>query len=512
MAFKLSDLLVKLRLDNKQYNTELQESGKKTSSFGKGIKKIGGLIAGAFAVGAVTNFAKEAVKAFDIQAQAENQLLVALKGRRDVQRDLINQARELQGETLFGDEETIRAQALIAAFVKEADQIKQIIPLVQDLATAKGMQLSAAADLVSKTLGSSTNALSRYGIEVEGTVGSVERLESLMGGLNDAFGGQAASAAKVGTGALKQLGNAFGDLKEVIGELIIEQQNQQSSLTKLLTTGVNRVTGFFEKVSTLRKTGLDFKTSLAGAIFGTEEDFNMVEHALASAEQKTVKVADTVIKKAKEVKREGSIFGAMGGMFGTPSVGSETELPTGLADMSGFMGKQKESAAKTQKEINDSILAEEQMFVDHMNGILSSGMADFVSTFAEGIGKLASGDIGLGDFFDAILSQIGGFLSTFGKALVAYGIAEAAFMKSFDPVSKIAAGAALIAIGGFIGGLGSKGPQGFSGGTSAVSSSSFSGVASASQLQDDRNYTFELQGTKLIGVINNTNRRNTSIR
>jgi len=32
------------------------------------------------------------------------------------------------------------------------------------------MDLAGAADLVSKTLGSSTNALSRYGIEVTGAV------------------------------------------------------------------------------------------------------------------------------------------------------------------------------------------------------------------------------------------------------------------------------------------------------------------------------------------------------
>ena len=54
------------------------------------------------------------------------------------------------------------------------------------MATAKGMNLSAAADLVAKSVGSSTNALSRYGIQIEG-VGSTERLDSAVIALEGQF-------------------------------------------------------------------------------------------------------------------------------------------------------------------------------------------------------------------------------------------------------------------------------------------------------------------------------------
>ena len=218
---KLADLFIKLGLQKDGFDKGLNDAKSKTNAFGSAVKKIGGMLAGVFAVGALKSFAKESLNLYNIQAQAEQQLLIALKGRKDAQRDLIRQAQYLQGLTLFGDEETIRAQALIAAFVKEENQIKKIIPLVQDLATAKMMSLSGAADLVSKTLGSSTNALSRYGIQVEGAVGSSERLESLMKGLNNAFGGQAEAAANVGTGGITQFKNAIGDLREEIGKLLV---------------------------------------------------------------------------------------------------------------------------------------------------------------------------------------------------------------------------------------------------------------------------------------------------
>ena len=89
-----------------------------------------------------------------------------------------------------------------------------------DLAAAKGFDLVAAADLVSKTLGSSTNALSRYGIEVVGAVGSTERLESLTGNLARVFGGQATEQANTMTGAIAQMNNALGDAGEVMGEVL----------------------------------------------------------------------------------------------------------------------------------------------------------------------------------------------------------------------------------------------------------------------------------------------------
>jgi len=166
-------------------------------------------------------FVKGSLKAYDTQIKAEKSLFVAMEGRISATNTLIRQARQLQKMTLFGDEETIKAQALIAAFVDEADAIRKVIPLVQDMAQAKGMDLAGASDLVAKTLGSSTNALSRYGIEVTGAVGSTERLDSLTRGLTEAFGGQAEAAALVDA-QFTSLKNTIGDIQESIGGFIAD--------------------------------------------------------------------------------------------------------------------------------------------------------------------------------------------------------------------------------------------------------------------------------------------------
>jgi hypothetical protein len=208
-----------------------------TSKFEKGtnktmgmLKKVGGAAAIAYGAKKVWDFAKAASEAADVQLKAEAKLLTALKGREDVQQALIKQAGELQKKTLYGDEQTIEAASLVAPFVKQEEALKRVIPLIQDFASAKGMDLKNAADLIGKTLGSETNALSRYGLEVEGAVGSTERLDTLTRSLTDAFGGQAEAAAKTGLGPWQQFQNTMGDVMESLGMLFIPLLNKIGTL------------------------------------------------------------------------------------------------------------------------------------------------------------------------------------------------------------------------------------------------------------------------------------------
>ncbi len=89
-----------------------------------------------------------------------------------------------------------------------------------DFSAAQGIGLTDAAKLLSKSLGSSTNALTRYGIEITGAVGSQERLETAITNMSSKFLGQA-EAATVGAGKLQQFENQVGDLQEKIGGLIV---------------------------------------------------------------------------------------------------------------------------------------------------------------------------------------------------------------------------------------------------------------------------------------------------
>ena len=214
----------------KVYNKEIKKTNKTQEELNRGFFNItnrGRLLSNTFAtlrsklllvtfgVALATKLFKGLSDAFIKQEKAEKKLEVAL-GRSS--KALLNKAAALQQVSVFGDEAIIDVQALIGSFIKDEKAINAATKATLDLASAKGMDLKTAGDLVSKTLGSSTNALSRYGIEVTGAVGSTKRLESLTGNIATLFGGQAAAATETLGGSITQMANAMGDANEAMGK------------------------------------------------------------------------------------------------------------------------------------------------------------------------------------------------------------------------------------------------------------------------------------------------------
>jgi len=151
------------------------------------------------------------------QELAEKKLETALGKRSNA---LLAFASAQQKVTTYGDEETITAMSLVGAYTTNEKAIARLTEASMDLASAKGMDLKSAVDLVSKSVFSSTNALSRYGVTIEGSVGSTERLESATKTLSALYGGQAKKQAETFLGSMKQLGNSAGDVGEKFGAVV----------------------------------------------------------------------------------------------------------------------------------------------------------------------------------------------------------------------------------------------------------------------------------------------------
>ena len=215
MAIK--QLLIKLGLKgDKKTKQGLTGVDNSMKSLAKSALKVGGVL---FAARGLIRGFQRTIELAKIQEVAERKLSSAY-GKST--KNLLDYARALQKVSVFGDETIIEAQALIAAFVDEEEAIKKATQATLDLATAKGMELTVAADLISKTLGSTTNAMSRYGISVEGAVGSSERLESLVGNVADKFGGMAFQISETTSGQLDQIKGEWSDAMESIGRGMLE--------------------------------------------------------------------------------------------------------------------------------------------------------------------------------------------------------------------------------------------------------------------------------------------------
>lgn len=227
-----------------KYHRNVNTAGGITTKFGRIMSAVRSkLLIYSFAVGLVGKAVTSLIGKSLEQEKAEKKLEVAL-GRTNSA--LLNQASALQQTTTFGDEAIISAQSLIAAYTEDEEQIKKATEATLDLAAAKGMDLNAAADLVAKSFGSSTNALQRYGIEVKGAAGSTARLESLTTNLANLYGGQATGAANTLSGAIKQMNNAFGDTNESLGavfEPIIKR------VVAFLRQGAENANNFFKTLN-----------------------------------------------------------------------------------------------------------------------------------------------------------------------------------------------------------------------------------------------------------------------
>ena len=488
----VTNLTAVLQMNNTKFKKGISGSKKAMTGMQKQMVAMKGLIATTFAIGAITSFTKSAFKALDTQRKAEAALLTALKGRSDVQRELIQQAQELQKLTLFGDEETIMAQSMIAAFVRSGETLKMVTPLVQDMATALGMDLVGAASLVAKTLGSSTNALTRYGITVTGAVGSSERLTSLVNGLSEAFEGQSIAAADADT-SLTQLKNRWGDFQESVAGIIVSIGPAIKDFFNLM--GQEEITKwdkFLSLFDSQRMAGLQaYAEAIDDAAVATEkaakaaEKFQAIDFSKSSVGNFKKSGLWAMAFAVGDLPKAESAGTAGAGPFG----GFEGQLPNineGLAttlDLSNMLGDSWEEWASIMAEDvqNDFFptinkMQTETQKLGEMVGVMMVSQFD---ALGDAIGRSLMGAEGaLQSLGETILANLGNILIMVGLQMGPAGL----------PL--IIAGAGLQLGSGLIKGLGATTPEAVRGNPNAGGSVNFkiSGRDLTGVLQRDSTY------------------------
>jgi hypothetical protein len=503
---KVADLYAELGLKKDKFDKGMKDAEGGPSRLGKAFNVAGVAIAASLTLVAAGLMAvgKQSIAAWDAQEKANQGLLVALKGRRDMQQALLEQAGQMQKTTLFEDDAIIQAQKMLAVMGLSVVQIKDLIPLIADFSTATGMDMAQAANLVGKAIATGTNALGRYGVELDSTMSKTEKANAIMTVFTERYGNQAEAAARAGASGLQQLNKAWGEIQETIGAKIGPFMAALSSLLagKMLdatsgaaATGMQKTINEYvnadaagrEKVISGLKSTLAEYTRLYKEAKANDDKVNrghyagqmdVVREALETIEdlnkESNVKIVDDTAKTTKAIK-ELWLEATTVPQFdygvsqltpkGMPGI-SSMDLASDTTGMGPIEFNYEELATATEKYTQ---------FIADMNSAMSQFTADFIGTFAEGIGQLMSGNIGLDQFFNTILSAFGGFISQMGKMLIAYGIGMEAFKKAFtNPFAAIAAGVALTVIGGLISGLASKGPS-MSGSSSGMSGGGIGG-------------------------------------
>ena len=619
MANKLSDLFVKLGLNSSSFNKGIDGAQKKTNAFGNGLKKIGGLIAGAFAVTAIVSFGKELVmlggvaegvrSAFNRMAE-DNTMADLKKATAGTVSELELMKRAVSAKNLGLP---IKDLANLFEFAtKRAQETGESVDfLVNSIVTGIGRK----SPLILDNLGISAIELRKQLKGVGFESAQVSDIAAAVGRI--AAESMAESGKIIDTNAIKvaSLGAKWDDLKLKIAEtpLVINKVSDSIDLLdKALTVLESEHLSFWEKINIFQSQDKTFdeaqkrlneyneltkktipelnkllevetkRLKLLGESGGdldvyiesakavtrlresiekinkerqesikhideestafrnqieeertlseeqanriqligelkTETDklkesidlFNTSQGAELQATLKQIKANEELIKQLTTLRSVREVApAAIAPIDEIPEIG----LPFVSEETLQLNAKNLEAMVTQLDDFSDEVKASWQELGEALDQIIIGGIMSVVDDFGQAIESIFAGDFNIKDVAGRLLGTIGDFLGEFGKMLILYGIAQEAFWTSLGlgPIGAgvaIAAGIALVAIGGAISGVGqkvSKGNLSTGGGAGGASGGGFN--PGGTQAEDNR-VVFELEGTKLIGVMQNTNRR-----
>lgn len=212
--------------------------GADVSEATKGIKKVGeelekikrislfsaaiqGATAAVSVFKTITSAVTPLVDEFDRAAKSSEKLRVALKNNIVGVAELKAQANQLAGVRLFSSDQTVNSQALLGNLGLSAEAIKRLTPLIQDFASAQGIDLATATQLVGRAVATGSDSLKKYGISIGDAKSGSERFAIVQEGLIRLYAGHAEAAAKVGSGPLQLMVQRFSQIKEIAGESLL---------------------------------------------------------------------------------------------------------------------------------------------------------------------------------------------------------------------------------------------------------------------------------------------------
>lgn len=276
------------------------------------LKKAASFVKASFL--AIVAGATAAIHSYREQEEATNRLNQVMVNNgiysTELARKYSEMATQLQRVTIFGDEAIISAQAQLQAYLGQTEVTEGLVRATLDLATAQGIDLASAASLVGKTIGTSTNALARQGIEVDTNASKQEKLTQVIDKLNGKFGGQAEAAAK-GLGSIEKLKNSLSDFMEAVGErlapLIISWAEAISEFTNDLSTNEGVMRGFTEIFIFAAKTAVVLKNIILGLSEAIAQNLGTAVGAISYAMQGNFKALWESVKSGAKDSADSAV-------------------------------------------------------------------------------------------------------------------------------------------------------------------------------------------------------------
>jgi len=253
MAKKVGKMQAELSLKKDKFDKGLKGAKSASDKFTSGIKKLGGILAGVFAISKIVQWGKALVGAYRIQKEGEVKLATVVKQRmglgKKAVKSLLDQASAYQKIGVIGDEVQIAGMQQLATFLKQKKGLENLMPAMNNLlAQQKGFNAQAGdavniANMMGRVLSGQVSALSRIGITfTEAQEKAIRygdeltKTKALSEIITDNVGNMNEELAKTDLGKIKAFSNLWGDLKEWLGEHIVPSLAKAATLfSKLIT-------------------------------------------------------------------------------------------------------------------------------------------------------------------------------------------------------------------------------------------------------------------------------------
>lgn len=252
MSTKAFELESSIKIDSdkvlkglKDVDKQVNETGKgmdkmegKSGGLGKALGGLGKTIASTFALGKIKNFTDECIQGINKQIQVEtklqNNLMATGKATQSNVNDLKDYASHLQKVGVIGDEVGMAGMAQLATFNLTSASIKTLSDGMYNLAVnQKGVNatqedMMGYANMIGKAMQGQATALTRVGVtmnehqkKIIETGTEQEKASVIAEVLKNNYGNLNEEIANTPEGKAAQLANDFGDLKELMGNLLL---------------------------------------------------------------------------------------------------------------------------------------------------------------------------------------------------------------------------------------------------------------------------------------------------
>lgn len=389
-----------------------QELKKMSSGVSSAVKRIGALIAAAFAVKKIYDFGKASVASYREITIATAKLEQVMKNTMGATRQQIKSIHDLAaaqqkigvidvGTQLSGAQE-------LGTYLSQAESLQILLPTLNDM-LAQQYGLDATAEnavqigtMIGKVMDGQLGALSRYGYswtEAQEKVlkfgNELERAAMLSEVIGQSVGGMNQALAQTPFGRMKQLSFTFAEIKEEIGKGLMPVISAAIPYLQAMADAVMRVAKYF--------------TALMNAIFGVKAAQDQVTIGAKSAANAQSGVGKEVEKAGKKAKNAVAGFDEINQLVEAAGDAAED----GIGDMDFESGSSDGFAIPEIDTDTDTVPAEIQSMVDRIKGMfdgLWSDMSEYGGRISEafsGVRPALQPFVDMQEPIKASLSEIG---------------------------------------------------------------------------------------------------------